>query len=310
MVNINFLKIFATRLMKSIFLLLVANDAHPLQNEYALKQVTELPLALQQLPAATGVCRRDDAIALADPLGLPAQFAKLDLGCGRTAKDALTLIANPNSVLIDVRTATEYQNFHANQAINMSRSEISAKAYLKNKDIILMGNGKMESEVYRTCTLLTQMGYPRVFVIQGGVTSWMLNGYATLGNLTAAFDNVRLSAAELLIESRESENLIYLDATRDDMRAFFPSASTLKDASAEAISASVKALKSKELLGIVLIGARTLTIEQIRLLQQAALPLRLVVYNGLATDYRKFLDQQKKTLVAQANGPKKLGCGL
>lgn len=310
MVNIDLIGKLIVKFVCSMYVLLVANDAHPLQTDYALKPITELPHALQQLPATTGVCRREDATIISAPLGLPAEYTRLDFKCGRTVKDATALLANPNSVLIDLRTPTEFQNFHANQAMNMSRSEIAAKSYLKSKDIFLMGNGKLEGEVYRTCTFLTQMGYPNVFVIHGGMTNWVLSGNTIFGNLSAAFDNIRLSVTDLFIESREPENLIYLDATRDDMHAFFPSASVLKDVSSDAIISLVKTQKSKKLLGIILIGARTLTTEQILALQKAALPLRLVMFTGSSTEYRKFLEQQKKTWIAQANGPKKLGCGL
>jgi predicted Zn-dependent peptidase len=181
---------------------------------------------------------------------------------------------------------------------------------LKNKNIILMGNGKLDGEVYRTCTFLKQVGYTSVFVFQGGVTNWMLSSYATVGNVTRAFDDIRLTPSELFIESREAENLIYLDPSRDDMFKYFPSASILTTVSSEKIKISLEAVKAKELLGLILIGARSLTIEQIRSLQQAALPRRLIVYSGSANDYQSFLNQQKKTWIAQVNGPKKLGCGL
>lgn len=308
--NIHFFQNFTTKLVWSVFPLLAAHDAHSLQPDNPLKQVTELPLVLRQWPAATGVCRRDDALFSADNPGLPTPTARLDLGCGRNAKEANTLLASPDSMLVDLRTSTEYQNFHARDAINLSRSELAVKSYLKNKNIILMGNGKLDGEVYRTCTILKQVGYSSVFVFQGGVTNWMLNNYPIAGNSTRVFDNIRLTPEELSIESREVENLVYLDSSRDDMLKFFPSASILTAVSTETIKASSEAIKTKELLGIILIGARSLTIEQIRLLQQAALPRRLIVYSDSANDYQSFLNQQKKTWVAQASGPKKLGCGL
>lgn len=310
MVNTKFFRDFATKLVCSVFTLLAAHDTHSLQPEKPLKQVTELPLALQQWPASTGACRRDDALFSADNSGLTTPAARLDLGCGRTAQEVITLLASPDSILVDLRTSTEYQNFHAKNAINISRSELAVKSYLKNKNIILIGHGKLDGEIYRTCTFLKQVGYRNVFVVQGGVTNWMLNSYAVAGNSTKAFDNIRLTPEELSMESRESENLIYLDSSRDDMRTFFPSASILTGVSAETVKFSSEAIKTKELLGLILIGARSLTIEQIRLLQQAALPRRLMVYSGSASDYQNYLSQQKKTWVAQVNGPKKLGCGL
>ena len=309
-VNTQVFQNFTTKLVWSVFSLLAAHDAHSLQPDNPLKQITELPLALRQWPAATGACRRDDALFSADNPGLPTPAAKLDLVCGRNAKEASTLLASPDSMLVDLRTSTEYQNFHARDAINLTISELAVKSYLKNKNIILMGNGKLDGEVYRTCTFLKQVGYTSVFVFQGGVTNWMLSSYATVGNVTRAFDDIRLTPSELFIESREAENLIYLDPSRDDMFKYFPSASILTTVSSEKIKISLEAVKAKELLGLILIGARSLTIEQIRSLQQAALPRRLIVYSGSANDYQSFLNQQKKTWIAQVNGPKKLGCGL
>jgi rhodanese-related sulfurtransferase len=83
---------------------------------------------------------------------------------------------DPSLVLIDVRSETEYENFHLPGAINIpltSLLEDQWKAYL-NQDLrynVFYSNGTVNAN--QAWMLCRQLGYENNYVLQGGLNYWV-----------------------------------------------------------------------------------------------------------------------------------------
>lgn len=300
-------------LMMGVVLLLAVSFAHA-QELQIRKSGQDVPDALKAIPAAGGICRRDDAAPPSADLRESRTTKTLDLSCAITAQEAALWLEKPGSGLIDLRSSAEYLAWHAPNSMNLTVTEVLTKSYLRDKLVVLMGNGKLEAESHHACMRLRQGGFGRVFVVRGGILGWMQHGYATQGNAPMLSNTFKITSGELWAASQFVENRIFLDVDRSSMRTLLPSATVLGADAIDALrsAANRKADKRKNtpVMGLILVTSAEITENRIRDLQQAALPHNLLFYAGSEVEYRTFVDQQKAVLTAQARGPKKLGCGL
>jgi rhodanese-related sulfurtransferase len=241
---------------------------------------------------------------------VPPEFA-LDLSCARSVQEISTWLTRPETMLIDLRSPTDYQISHARNAIHLSLSSLLTKPYLRNKTLILMGSGKTEAEIYRNCTRLKQSGYQNVFVMQGGLISWLSAGYALQGKSVSMLDLSQLSTAEFWRETQEAGNLILLEKSRTAFQDILPDSRVLSQNTLGALRSSVdKIRKLQPLTGVILIASPKITDDQVRELLRAAHPLPLLLYTGSEEEYVAHAAQQEAIWSAHAQGPKKLKCGL
>lgn len=84
-------------------------------------------------------------------------------------------------IFIDIRNPREYDNFHIEGAINIPMQTVLDDEYipyLKNsKTKVLYSNENLEADQVRL--LLTQYGYDKLMVLQGGAMYWKENMLST-----------------------------------------------------------------------------------------------------------------------------------
>ena len=89
-----------------------------------------------------------------------------------------TEIQGADYILVDVRTAGEYESGHIQDAINFDfYSESFQKAILtldKRASIILYCRTQNRST--KTANFLKENGYKEITVLEGGITTWVKNG--------------------------------------------------------------------------------------------------------------------------------------
>jgi rhodanese-related sulfurtransferase len=214
-------------------------------------------------------------------------------------------------MLIDLRSSTDYQVFHVRNAINFSLSNLLTKPYLRNKTLILMGSGKADAEVYLSCARLRQSGYKNVFVMQGGLISWLLAGNELQGKSVSMLDLTQLSTAEFWKEAQESGNLILLEKSREAFQGALPSSVKFILNNPDSLqSAMDKIRKFQPLTGVILVASSKITESHLREILQAVHPLPLLFYTGSEEEYVAYAAQQEAIWSAHAQGPKRLRCGL
>lgn len=77
-----------------------------------------------------------------------------------------------NALFIDVRNNHTFNEKHIPNSINIPLQLTATKAFLKNKDIILVGNGWNEPSLIQKCKQLKTKGFKSVKVLTGGIISW------------------------------------------------------------------------------------------------------------------------------------------
>ncbi len=91
--------------------------------------------------------------------------------CLISAYNAFKQWDKPQTVLIDTRNNTQYQKFSIPGSLNIPQHVIKTKAFLKNKHIILINDGRNTIGLNKTCHELKAAGFQTQVVI-GGLNGW------------------------------------------------------------------------------------------------------------------------------------------
>lgn len=94
---------------------------------------------------------------------------------------AYELTQNPNTVLLDVRTQEEWNEYHAINAIHIPLDELEARAseLPQDKEIVVICRSGNRSQTGRD--ILLQAGFQRVTSVNGGLLAWSQAGYPIEG---------------------------------------------------------------------------------------------------------------------------------
>lgn len=82
---------------------------------------------------------------------------------------AMEIIDN-DTIIIDVRTAEEYNTGHIDGSVNISVDNISSVIYDKNSEIIVYCASGMRSA--DAADTLVDLGYTNVYNLDGGLINW------------------------------------------------------------------------------------------------------------------------------------------
>ena len=268
--------------------------------------------ALNGLKRPEGSCYNENIPAVNLPTA-PQWHA--DLSCGISVAELQKQLSAPDLAMIDLRTSSAFEAWHINGALNLTLTDLHAKPYWRNKQVVLIGNGKAEREWYGACSHLKQIGYAKVKVLRGGMPAWLGQQAAVLGRVTERVPQMlRLSAAEFWLETQNPDQLILLSPTQKALHQELPLSTALAQDTPEAILAVLarhrKQTKAAALAGVLLAAPANISEEQITRLQKALAPLPLLVYTDSRVALQQQIALQKQIWLAQARGPRQLGCGL
>lgn len=284
--------------------------------EVTVAQVTtgdHLPEALKDISAVTGVCRRDDVLHGTNNTA-PVPEVEPDLSCAISVTDLQTILIRQDTLLMDLRPSADYQTYHIKNTLNAKLPALFSKLYWRNKNIVLIGSGKAEREIYNICGQLKLSGYQQVHVLRGGMPLWLTHNQPVIGRAPPAQQLTRLSAAEFWLESQNPDSLVVLDKGQSALQGDLSFSVVLPQATGDAIQHVLehrrKVLNGAALSSVVLAAAPAITDEQIQKIQQAILPIPLLVYADTRDDFVRQVTVQNAMWLAQARGPKQPGCGL
>ncbi len=266
--------------------------------------------ALQSLKP--GTCANDNF----PPANLPqAPQWEADFSCAISVPELQKMMGSLDVTLVDLRSNEAYQAWHINGALNLTLADLHAKPYWRNKQVVLIGNGKLEREWYGACGHLKQNGYSKVKVLRGGMPAWLAQQGPVLGRVTERVPQMlRLNAFEFWRESKDSDQLLLLSSAQKELVQELPLATILPQDSPEAILAVLarhrKQTKAAPLTGVLLVAPATISEEQITRIQKALAPLPLLVYTDTRAAVQQQITLQKQVWAAQARGPRQSSCGL
>lgn len=273
----------------------------------------QLPEAIRGIKPAAAVCSRDD-VGVKPTAASLAPEVRPDLRCALDVPAVASLRVRSDVALIDLRPSSEFQAFHIDGALNLSRSELHAKPYWRSKTAVLVGDGRAERELYVECARLHQIGYRDVHVLHGGIPQWLAQGEPVFGRAPSFGKLARLSAEALWLEARNPDNLVVLSKEQGDLEKELPFSVVLPKTTSEAIEAIIarrrRELKDAPLTAVVLATEPTITDEQIEHLRQALLSTPLLVYAGTRKSFIRQTAVQKAVWLAHERGPKRPRCGM
>ena len=93
-------------------------------------------------------------------------------GCAVQAKQ---LKNNKDILFVDVRRKSDFERKSIPGSINIPLTLIDTKAFLRNKNIILVGHGWNERVLDQKCVDLKTKNFKSVKVLSGGIVSWFKN---------------------------------------------------------------------------------------------------------------------------------------
>lgn len=278
------------------------------------KSTPPLPEALKGIQPATGVCRRDQpAASLGNNSSKPKHHSP-DLTCAASLSQVLALADQPDTLLFDVRHSSDFMAFHIKGAMNKDLASLRTANFLGGKTVVLVGSGKAERDLYLACGDLKTSGAKRVFVLQGGIASWISGGNAVEGRVPSVDQLFRLTASELWAESQFNANLVLVHAAQEEIRPHLFASVPLRDISLPAIKSEIikrrKNQQKNKLIGLVLVVPPNTSPEQLDTIRRAILPMPMLIFAEPAQVFIKEMTQQKNIWSAHARGPRKPGCGL
>lgn len=83
------------------------------------------------------------------------------------------LISKNNTVLVDVRNSDDFAIIHIPESLNIKTHEIKTKAFLKGKQLVLIGYGYDTGALLDTCKSLKSSGFKSVKILENGIAGWV-----------------------------------------------------------------------------------------------------------------------------------------
>lgn len=165
------------------------------------------PVAAQGTPPV-GPASREGAFVCPRPTAAPATAAAgqsqgrrdsrpVPKDCTIDPDQVAKLLAAPGEGLIaDVRPAAERSRFRIPGSVPSSPTEIRAAFALKNRGVVLVGSGRDDDLMVRTCAELRSSGFAGVKAMRGGMLSWQLQARTVEGLAPDLVELSTLSAEE------------------------------------------------------------------------------------------------------------------
>lgn len=291
-----------------LLILVLSNMQSALAESHPVVNVRD---ALKNIKPSGGSCTQKEANKPKPSKVAPVAEVKPDLSCAVAPVDLANLLQSADTVLIDTRSATDFANYHIDGAMNLSSTELRSKSFLREKSVVLIGNGKAEREQYIDCKRLKSNSFKRVKVLRGGMPGWLVSGQTVLGQPPNPAQLARLTPSDLWIESRFDANLVLVAMSQAALQKQFANSLLIPDEKPKTVQAAIEHRKthskSRSLAAVMLIADKDIDFQA---LSQAIKPLPLLVYAETADAFTHYVAQQKIVWEAQARGPKQpSGCG-
>jgi hypothetical protein len=216
---------------------------------------------------------------------------------------------------VDTRPAADFNQFHINGALNLPAAAIRTKPFLRLHALVLVGSGKGERALYSQCAQLRTGGNVQTYVLQGGMSAWLLEQRPVVGTPPAVSEMLTLSPADLFVEASSGSGRFVVLPGATAIKAEIPGATALGSGRLEtglvALKNTPPAQGAAARVGpIVVLTDGAVTSAQMVSAATLLRPRPVLFYLEGAPSYSKFVAAQKSVWVAHARGPKVPPCSL
>jgi len=271
---------------------------------------SELPAVLRDMPQSGSMCKNTPLPGGAAPSDARTDQS-VDMGCALSAADVNAFLQKSGSTIIDTRQEKDFAQFHIANAIRADVATIRLKNYLRDKPLLLLGDGKTDRELYASCGRLRAQGFKSVQVLMGGMAGYLAKELPVDGRGTpSALEAARLDPAQLWAQSQFRESLVILvDSPKmaDILRA-----PQIADRTPQAIASIVERRRKEQktpLANVVIVTEGPISEATFRQYGQVVAPTPVLVYSAGPVALKGFLQSQEAVWAARARGPKQPRCG-
>ncbi|WP_398492816.1 rhodanese-like domain-containing protein [Variovorax sp.] len=270
-----------------------------------------LPPILRDMPQSGAMCRNERLPGIAQSGGARAEGG-MEASCALPVLGAQAFLQKAGAVVIDTRHEAEFTQFHIVNAMRIDAQSIRLKPYLRDRPLLLVGDGKSDRELYGVCGRLRAQGFKSVQVLMGGMAGYLAKELPVAGrSVPDAFEAAQLDPAQLWAQSQFPESLV-LVVNGAPTAELLPLASQVADSTPRAIAAAVERRRKEHktvLANVTVALDGAMSEATFRQFSQAVAPAPLLVYAGGATALKGFLRSQEAAWAAHARGPKQPRCG-
>jgi rhodanese-related sulfurtransferase len=215
---------------------------------------------------------------------------------------------NDKVLLIDVRRSSEYERFRIPGSLNLAPFAIKSKAFLKNKNIVLVNEGRSLKQLEKLCDQLKSQGFQSVGAMAGGLYSWDQSRYPITGDNLAISKLNQITPAELLTTLDERDwRFIDLDNSLPVLADLLLSSEAIvyqsnKNAFISSVNKAVRELNGDNLSGFIVVseqGDNYKAIERLLRLSDAGSVFYL---SGGITELKRYLSMHSTQVSRLARG--------
>jgi rhodanese-related sulfurtransferase len=273
-----------------------------------------LPPILRDMPQSGSMCK-NERLPGASLSGGGRADGGLEAGCALPASGAAAFLQKNGAAVIDTRHESDFLQFHIANAMRVDAASIRLKTHLRDKPLLLVGDGKSDRELYGACGRLRAQGFKSVQVLMGGMAGYLAKELPVSGpGAPDAFESARLDPAQLWAQSQFPESLVVVmnSPASAELLPLAPRVSISSDTALRALAGAVERRRKEQkavLANVTVVVDGAMSEAMFRQYSQVVAPTPLLVYTGGAPALKSFLRSQEAAWAAHARGPKQPRCG-
>jgi len=284
---------------------------------HATAPAVAMPDALQGITWAGSQCERPPQDRVMDDPS--ARGSAPDLKCMLTVQtlfDRQSRVKQAASeyTWVDVRVASGSGNDVQPQVLRMPVEHLFTKGFLRQKRLLLVGDGSNDAYLLSQCGRLKGHGFVDVRVLQGGWPHWQAwQAVRSEGRAVMLPEVVRLDIAGVWAAAHE-ETWLVLGLRANGMSRLVPFSREVEAWATANIRAVLE--QRRRALGAVPLLGITLLLEPaddraalVNALRQELMPLPVTVHVNTAADLERGLMQLEASWAARVRGPRQPRCG-
>lgn len=273
--------------------------------------VLELPSVLRDMPRVGSMCKNDRLPDLEEP-GKAIAARRVQAACVLRVSEIADFLQKKEPAVIDAGNEAEFSQFHISNAMRLDAASLRTRGHLRNKAILLVGDGKADRRLYEVCSELRSRGFRSVQVMAGGMTAYLAQGLPVNGQRPpSAAELAHIDASQAWAQSQFPESIV-LVAKGSVLAEVLPRVQPIASVTPSSVRSAVerqRKQRGERLVNVVLAVEAPFDEETFLKYSRAVAPVPLLIYAGGSGPMKAFLAAQQTVWSNHQRGPRQPRCG-
>lgn len=233
---------------------------------------------------------------------------EVEFRCLSSVRQAHEEWSKDQKVLVDVRRPDQFKTVQIPGSLNLAPFSIKTKAFLKQKAIALIDEGRNLSQLEDLCGQLRHNGFLNVTVVAGGLYAWYREGYPINGEPFEVSRLNRISPAELIASLADRDwKYIDLDRSLTTLETPLPASTVIapgsdKKAFIAAVNKANRNFDNRTLPGFIVISHKGDDYQSAERLLRLTDATDVFYLTGGIEEFKRYLNAYKKRISRLAKG--------